>query len=99
MRSHPGAAESTTPSRASLSLADRSRKGTGPRLPSLHRHWTAAAAYAGGVVAVNVGFSHTPDLDWFWSVLVGSVLALRDGTQRQWGHGVLGLMLVGESLS
>lgn len=69
------------------------------RLPSLHPRWTAAATYVGGVVAVNVGFSHSPDLDGFWSLLVGGVLALRDGAQRQWGHGVLGLMLVGASLS
>ena len=59
----------------------------------------SAAAYILGVVIVNVGFSHTPELDWFWSLLVGGVLALRDQAQRSWGHGVLLLMLVGAGLS
>lgn len=58
-----------------------------------------AAAYVSGVVAVNVGFSLSPELDWFWSLLVGGVLALRDGAQRSWGHGVLVLMVIGACLS
>ena len=60
---------------------------------------TTALAYIAGVVLVNVGFSHHPDLDWFWSLLVGGVLALRDLAQRRWGHAVLLLMLIGAGLS
>lgn len=56
-------------------------------------------AYIAGVVLVNVGFSHYPDLDWFWSLLVGGVLTLRDLAQRRWGHAVLLLMLIGAGLS
>jgi hypothetical protein len=71
------------------------------RLPS-PRHLdaaTTALAYIAGVVLVNVGFSHQPDLDWFWSLLVGGVLTLRDLAQRRWGHAVLLLMLIGAGLS
>jgi hypothetical protein len=60
--------------------------------------WTASA-YVGAVVAVNVGFSRSPDLDWLWSLLVGGVLVLRDAAQRHWGHGVLGLMLLAAGVS
>lgn len=60
--------------------------------------WTATA-YVGAVVAVNVGFSQSPALDWFWSFLVGGVLVLRDAAQRHWGHGVLGLMVLAAGLS
>ena len=56
-------------------------------------------AYVLTVVAVNVGFSHSPSLDWVWSLLVGGVLVLRDVAQRQWGHGVLGLMVLAATLS
>ena len=56
-------------------------------------------AYVAAVVAVNVGFSLSPQLDWLWSLLVGGVLALRDGAQRSWGHAVLVLMLLGAGLS
>lgn len=56
-------------------------------------------AYVAAVVLVNVGFSRHPELDWFWSLLVGGVLALRDVAQRRWGHRVLLLMLVGAALS
>lgn len=68
-------------------------------MPLLSSRWTTATAYVSGVVAVNVGFSHHPELDWFWSLLVGGVLALRDGAQRSWGHAVLLWMLVGAGLS
>jgi hypothetical protein len=60
---------------------------------------TTALAYIAGVVLVNVGFSHHPELDWFWSLLVGGILALRDLAQRRWGHAVLMLMLIGAGLS
>ena len=43
--------------------------------------WTSTANMV-AVVAVNVGFSHSPDLDWFWSFLVGGVLVLCDVAQR-----------------
>jgi hypothetical protein len=59
----------------------------------------AALTYVSGVVAVNVGFSHHPELDWLWSLMVGGVLALRDAAQRSWGHTVLLWMLVGAALS
>ena len=64
-----------------------------------HRHLLTASAYVGAVVAVNVGFSRSPELDWAWSLLVGVVLVLRDVAQRQWGHGVLALMLLAAGLS
>lgn len=56
-------------------------------------------AYGGSVVLVNVGFSHHPQLDWLWSLLVGGVLVLRDAAQRSWSHGVLLLMLIGAAIS
>lgn len=62
------------------------------------RLWSSMA-YVLTVVAVNVGFSHSPSLDWVWSLLVGGVLVLRDVAQRQWGHGVLGLMVLAATLS
>lgn len=67
--------------------------------PGSTERWLAAAAYVGCVVALNVGFSHQPQLDVLWSTLAGGVLALRDGAQRSWGHGVLGWMLVAAGLS
>ena len=58
-----------------------------------------AVPYVGIVVFLNAGFSHSPDLDWFWSLLVGFVLVLRDFTQRVWGHGCLALMALAAVLS
>lgn len=58
-----------------------------------------AVPYVGFVVLLNAGFSHSPDLDWFWSLLVGGVLVLRDFTQRAWGHGCLALMALAAILS
>lgn len=58
-----------------------------------------AVPYVGFVVLLNAGFSHDPDLDWFFSLLVGGVLVLRDFTQRVWGHGCLGLMAIAAVLS
>ena len=66
--------------------------------PWRRRLWSSMA-YVLTVVAVNVGFSHSPSLDWVWSLLVGGVLVLRDVAQRQWGHGVLGLMVLAATLS
>ncbi len=53
--------------------------------------WAARARtaipYVTIVVALNVGFSLHPEHDAFWSLLVGSVLVLRDYAQRVWGTG------------
>jgi len=69
-------------------------------LPRLRRaQLITALTYVGAVVSVNVGFSLLPQLDWFWSLLVGGVLAVRDLAQRHWGHWVLLLMLLGACLS
>lgn len=69
----------------------------------LSRGWRgpllSASTYVGAVVAVNVGFSLAPDLDWLWSLVVGGVLVLRDAAQRHWGHGVLGWMVLAAALS
>ena len=58
-----------------------------------------AVPYIGIVVALNVGFSFSPDLDWLFSLLVGMVLVLRDFAQRVWGHGCLVLMAIAALLS
>jgi queuosine precursor transporter len=58
-----------------------------------------AVPYVGTVVALNVGFSFSPDLDWFFSLLVGMVLVLRDFAQRVWGHACLALMALAALLS
>jgi len=55
--------------------------------------------YVGVVVLVNVGFSLTPALDWFWSLMVGGALVLRDAAQRYFAHRILGLMLLAAVLS
>jgi hypothetical protein len=47
-------------------------------------HWSTVGLYIGAVVLVNVGFSLFPQLDWFWSLVVGGVLVLVDVTQRSW---------------
>jgi len=62
------------------------------------RAWTAIP-YVAIVVALNVGFSLSPEHDWFWSLLVGSVLVLRDYAQRVWGHACLALMGLAALLS
>jgi uncharacterized PurR-regulated membrane protein YhhQ (DUF165 family) len=65
--------------------------------------WVARARtgipYVGIVVALNVGFSLHPENDAFWSLLVGSVLVLRDYAQRVWGHACLLLMALAAVLS
>jgi queuosine precursor transporter len=58
-----------------------------------------AVPYVATVVALNVGFSFSPDLDWFFSLLVGMVLVLRDFAQRVWGHACLALMGLAALLS
>lgn len=42
----------------------------------------AALTYVSAVVAVNLGFSHHPELDWLWSLMVGGVLAKHDLSQH-----------------
>lgn len=58
-----------------------------------------AIPYVTIVVALNVGFSLHPEHDAFWSLLVGSVLVLRDYAQRVWGHWCLALMALAALLS
>ena len=58
-----------------------------------------AALYVGAVVLVNVGFSLSPTVDWFWSLIVGGVLVLRDYAQRRWGHWCLAWMGLAAVLS
>src|SRR5689334_13100796 len=58
-----------------------------------------AVPYVTIVVALNVGFSVYPEHDAFWSLLVGSVLVLRDYAQRVWGHACLLLMALAAVLS
>ena len=58
-----------------------------------------AVPYVSIVVFLNVGFSVSPDLDWFFSLLVGGVLVLRDFAQRVWGHWCLALMALAAVLS
>ena len=58
-----------------------------------------AVPYVAIVVALNVGFSLAPEWDWFFSLLVGRVLVLRDVAQRVWGHGCLALMALAALLS
>jgi hypothetical protein len=65
----------------------------------LHTRTGTAILYVGIVVLLNVNFSHSPDLDWLWSLLVGSVLVMRDYTQRVWGNWCLALMAVAAILS
>ncbi|MBM4267395.1 MAG: VUT family protein [Deltaproteobacteria bacterium] len=58
-----------------------------------------AIPYVSIVVLINVGFSISPDDDWFFSLLVGGVLVLRDFAQRVWGHWCLALMALAAVLS
>lgn len=82
----PSVAPGEDPPRLAPSSAWRSRAGT-------------AIPYVTIVVALNVGFSLHPEHDAFWSLLVGSVLVLRDYAQRVWGHGCLLLMAIAALLS
>lgn len=76
----------------------RSADRSGPA-PSWRDRSRTAIPYVATVVALNVGFSMWPEHDWFWSLLVGSVLVLRDYAQRVWGHACLLLMGVAAVLS
>lgn len=76
----------------------RSPNHTGPA-PSSRDRARTAIPYVTTVVALNVGFSIWPEHDWFWSLLVGSVLVLRDYAQRVWGHACLLLMALAAILS
>lgn len=62
--------------------------------------------YVAFIVALNWGFAHVPIVMTPWgdawpplSLAVGAVFVLRDFAQREVGHKVLGLMLVGAALS
>ena len=56
-------------------------------------------AYVLSVLGVNMAFSHWPQLDWLWSIAVGSIFVTRDFTQRAIGHWVFAPMAVGLILS
>ena len=58
-----------------------------------------SVAYILSVLGVNLGFSHWPELDWLWSIAVGSIFVTRDFTQRAVGHWVFAPMAVGLVLS
>lgn len=55
--------------------------------------------YIASVVAVNVAFEHWPQLNWLWSIGVGSIFVTRDFCQRQIGHWVALPMLAALILS
>lgn len=55
--------------------------------------------YLAAVVAVNVAFSHAPELNWLWSILVGAIFVARDFCQRSIGHWALLPMAAGIGLS
>ncbi len=56
-------------------------------------------AYILSVLGVNLAFSWAPDLNWLWSIAVGSIFVTRDFTQRRIGHWVFGPMAIGLLLS
>lgn len=56
-------------------------------------------AYITSVVAINVAFEHWPELNWLWSIGVGSIFVTRDFCQRHIGHWVGVPMLAGLVLS
>jgi hypothetical protein len=58
-----------------------------------------AVAYVVSVLAVNVAFAHWPQLNWLWSIAVGSIFVTRDFCQRAIGHWVLVPMALGLGLS
>jgi queuosine precursor transporter len=58
-------------------------------------------AYLVSVVLINIGFVHVPLIHGWppMSLAVGLVFVLRDFAQREVGHRVIGLMLIGAALS
>ena len=59
-----------------------------------NNRWGIVFIYVSCVVLLNVGFSLSPQLDWFWSLVAGTVLVLRDLCQRYWSHRTLLWMVV-----
>jgi uncharacterized PurR-regulated membrane protein YhhQ (DUF165 family) len=55
--------------------------------------------YVLSVLAINVAFAWRPDLNWLWSIAVGSIFVTRDFCQRAIGHWVVVPMAVGLALS
>ena len=53
--------------------------------------------YIASVLAINYGFSATPQWDIFWSAWAGLIFVLRDMVQVRYGHGSL-LAMLGASL-
>jgi uncharacterized PurR-regulated membrane protein YhhQ (DUF165 family) len=60
---------------------------------------TWAILYILSIVAINIGYSHMPGWEIFWSVGIGTVFVTRDLAQRKIGHWVLVAMLVAAILS
>ena len=58
-----------------------------------------AVAYVLSVLVVNVAFAHWPQLNWLWSIAVGSIFVTRDFCQRAIGHWVVVPMALGLALS
>lgn len=66
----------------------------------------ASFAYLAAIVAINIGFEHSAPLHLpngdMWppmSLAVGTIFVLRDYSQRELGHRVLLVMLLGAALS
>ena len=57
------------------------------------------AAYVLSVLAINVAFARWPELNWLWSIGVGSIFVTRDFCQRAIGHWVVVPMAIGLVLS
>jgi uncharacterized PurR-regulated membrane protein YhhQ (DUF165 family) len=57
------------------------------------------ALYIFSVVLVNWGFSTFPGMEWFWSLVVGTVFITRDYCQRAIGHWCIAAMVVAGALS
>lgn len=51
--------------------------------------------YVLSVLAINVAFAHWPELNWLWSIGVGSIFVTRDFCQRAIGHWVGLPMIIG----
>lgn len=58
-----------------------------------------ASAYVFSVLAINMAFAWKPELNWLWSIGVGSIFVTRDFAQRAMGHWVGLPMIVGLALS
>jgi hypothetical protein len=55
--------------------------------------------YIFSVILVNWGFSTFPGMEWFWSLVVGTVFITRDYCQKAIGHWCIAAMVVAGALS